>query len=499
VISPALAFIFFIYGLAFFSMGLVVAVEYSRATDVRLRNALRPLAVFGLIHGANEWLDMFWGLRLLPGQEEDPLLWSGFLNGILAFSFLSLAAFGTSLLAPDDRMRRVSLAVPLVMAAIWGFGALLLGNVYSTADGIWAIVDVWTRYVLGIPAALLAAVGLVVQHRTFRRAGLIRFSRDTLWAAIAFAWYGLVGQFFVRESLLPPSSVINQDLFLETFGIPIQLFRAAIAILAAIFVIRFLRSFEYEVQQRITSLQAAQLDEARQREALRGELLKRVVAAQEAERQRIARELHDETGQALTAIGLGLRGVGANLRTDLEKSAQNLKNLERLAVSSLEELQHLISDLRPSHLDELGLLAALRWYASELRGRVDLDVQVEVQGAPHPISKAANTALFRVAQEALTNVVKHAHADCASVRLVFNEASVTLEVDDNGRGFDYEKASRANHTAWGLLGMRERASLLGGNFSLDSRLGTGTSVKVTLPYLEGGVAEDGDDSTAPGG
>jgi hypothetical protein len=265
VISPALAFIFFIYGLAFFSMGLVVAVEYSRATDVRLRNALRPLAVFGLIHGANEWLDMFWGLRLLPGQEEDPLLWSGFLNGILAFSFLSLAAFGTSLLAPDDRMRRVSLAVPLVMAAIWGFGALLLGNVYSTADGIWAIVDVWTRYVLGIPAALLAAVGLVVQHRTFRRAGLIRFSRDTLWAAIAFAWYGLVGQFFVRESLLPPSSVINQDLFLETFGIPIQLFRAAIAILAAIFVIRFLRSFEYEVQQRITSLQAAQLDEARQR------------------------------------------------------------------------------------------------------------------------------------------------------------------------------------------------------------------------------------------
>ena len=136
MISLGLVFIFFIYGLAFYSMGLVVAIEYGRASDVRLRHALRPLAVFGLVHGANEWLDMFWGIRLLPGQESEPILWAGIRVAILAFSFLSLAAFGASLLAPDEKIRRISLTVPLVMAAIWGFGALLLGNRYTVGSGL---------------------------------------------------------------------------------------------------------------------------------------------------------------------------------------------------------------------------------------------------------------------------------------------------------------------------------------------------------------------------
>jgi signal transduction histidine kinase len=165
-------------------------------------------------------------------------------------------------------------------------------------------------------------------------------------------------------------------------------------------------------------------------------------------------------------------------------------------VNSLQELQHLISDLRPAHLDVLGLPATLRWYAGELKGRVDLEVLVEVTGKPRPISPAANTALFRVAQEALTNVVKHSDADCASVRLAFNENSVTLEVQDNGQGFDEAKSSQANRAAWGLLGMRERAALLGGSFSIDTKPGTGTLVRVTLPYLEGGE-ETHDDSIDP--
>jgi signal transduction histidine kinase len=258
-------------------------------------------------------------------------------------------------------------------------------------------------------------------------------------------------------------------------------------------VIRFMRSFEVETKRKIAELQAAQLHEAQRRESLRGELLKRVVSAQEAERQRIARELHDETGQAMTAIGLGLRGAATALHQDVEKAAANLRQLEGMAARSLTELQRLIADLRPSHLDDLGLPAALRWYAGEVQNRVPLHVHVEVIGDPRPIDPAVNTALFRIAQEALTNVVRHSQAGHARVELAYGGDAVSVCVEDDGRGFDLSALSKSKRPAWGLVGMEERASLLRGRLDLQSKLGRGTRVEVTIPYYQ--EAEDGHDHT----
>jgi signal transduction histidine kinase len=279
-----------------------------------------------------------------------------------------------------------------------------------------------------------------------------------------------------------PSNFVNQNLFLELFGFPVQLLRAAAAAFAALFVIRFLRSFEVETQRQIDELQEAKLEESERREAMRGELLKRVVAAQEAERKRIGRELHDETGQALTAIGLGLRGVRSNLQKDVERAEQNLHQLENLANHSLTELQRLISDLRPSHLDDLGLASALRWYAGEVETRVSLEVHIDIEGDVQVLPTEVNTGLFRVAQEALTNIVKHANALNAYVRLNFNPKCITLEVQDDGGGFDLGvTAMDSARPAWGLAGMRERANLLDGRFYVESEIGEGTLVGIMVP------------------
>jgi signal transduction histidine kinase len=496
--TPGITLIFFFYGLAFFSMGLAVTLEWGRAQDTRLRHALRPLAGFGLIHATHEWIEMFDLMGHLPFQEAEPLVWEIIRIAILAFSFLSLGAFGASLLAPNERLRRMSLLVPLVQAAVWGFGALVLRGWFTNVERIWSIIDVWTRYVLAAPSALLACAGLIAQQRAFRRAGLVRFGRDSLWAAVAFAWYGIIGQVFTRPSALPPSTVVNQDLFLDLFGFPIQLLRAGTAGVAAIFVIRFLRAFEVEQQNQIAALQAARLQEAERREALRGDLLQRVVAAQEAERQRIARELHDETGQSLTAIGLGLRGASTTLRVDADKAAHNLRQLESLVAHALNELQRLIADLRPSHLDDLGLPSAVRWYAGEVQNRVPLQVSVEVVGEPHPTPPAVTIALFRMVQEALTNVVKHAAARNVKVRLCYADGSVGASIEDDGRGFDIAQVSRPDRPSWGLLGMHERASLLGGTLSVESQPGAGTRVEVRIPYQQTDEGID-DHSTAAGG
>jgi len=497
--SPFISIVYLFYGLAFFSMGLAITLEAGRGSDERLRNALRPLAGFGFLHGLHEWIEMFLILHLLPMQEDLHILLESARVAILAFSFLGLAAFGASLLSRDGRTRHLSLMVPLILAAIWGLGLLLLKNHYPLPDELWDVADVWSRYSLAIPSALFASAGLIAQQRAFRRVGLARFGQDSLWAAVAFAWYGIIGQAFTRPSPLPPSNVINQVLFQELFGFPVQLLRAIAAILAAIFVTRFLRSFEVERQRQLSELQAERLEEAQRREAMRGELLKRVVAAQEAERQRIARELHDETGQAMTAIGLGLRSIATLLRGRKGKVAQNLHQLEDLVAHSLNELQRIISDLRPSHLDDLGLAAALRWYVGEIQQRAPLKVNVHIEGEHRDLPQEVKTGLFRIVQEALTNVVRHADAETADVYLRYGKHKIWLDVIDDGVGFSLTLASMdSKRPSWGLIGMEERTHELGGEFTIDSQPGEGTRVRVIIPYLGNGEEGD-DDSSAAGG
>jgi signal transduction histidine kinase len=474
-------FVYFFYGLSFFTMSVVISLEVRRCSDSRLRLALYFLAGFGIIHGAFEWMDLFQNMCSLATALRGSLSWESLHLVILAISFVLLSIFGSTLLTPKENNLRINVFVPLILVFVWSVGLLILSRNFPLSAGFWQVGDVWTRYVLAIPSALLACLGLIMQQREFRRVGMAQFGQDSLWAAVAFGWYGLVGQVFTSPSPLPPSNVLNTALFMQVFGFPVQILRALSALAVAVFVIRFLRSFEVETQRHIEELKAAQLEAAERRDALRGEFLHRVVAAQEAERQRIARELHDETGQALTGIGLGLRGITSQLHQDPEKAAMNLKRLEGMAAQSIEELQRLIADLRPSHLDDLGLPAALRWYCGELQTRVPLQVSLEILGRDQEIQPEMKITLFRVVQEALTNVIRHSQAAHATVRLYFQPKSVSVQVEDDGVGFDTSLIMDRRHPSWGLMGMEERASLLGGTLSLRSSPGKGTLVVVTIP------------------
>ncbi len=488
---PSIIPIYFFYGLAFFSMGLLVMLEGGRSSDARLRRALRPLAAFGLIHAANEWIEMFQSVAEQGGHSL-PDWMIGLRLGMLAFSFVSLAAFGSYLMVISQKAWRLILLVPLGLESFWVIGLMMLKGVYTTPV-LWEVADNWTRYSLAIPSALLASIGLVIQQRVFRRAGLVSFGRDALWAAVAFGWYGLVGQLFVPASPLPPSNIINQELFTQLLGIPVQLFRALMAGVAAFFVIRFLRAFQVETDRQINSLQEARLRESEQRETLKSELYKRIVSAQESERQRIARELHDETGQALTAIGMGLRSLEADVQSSGHGSNKNnLRQLETLTAHSLDELQRLIADLRPSHLDDLGLSSALRWYAGNVQERTKLDVQVETRGNEPDLPSSVKTAIFRIIQEALTNVIKHGHATQVRIFLSYTPQEIRARIVDDGQGFNLATVESAGRVSWGLKGMEERASLLGGTLQVQSKPGEGTSVQVAVPFSQ----EETDENTA---
>ncbi|MDO8547923.1 MAG: sensor histidine kinase, partial [Nitrospirales bacterium] len=208
----------------------------------------------------------------------------------------------------------------------------------------------------------------------------------------------------------------------------------------------------------------------------------RLLEVQEEERRRLARDLHDQTGQSLTSLLIGLRTLED--ASTLEATRVQARNLRTITAQALDEVKRLAIGLRPALLDDLGLEAALKRLAKESAKTYGVSVDLHVKGLPnHRLSPPVETGLYRLAQEALTNTGRHAAARNVSVLLTCSESSVKLIVEDDGRGFDVEKALRlpgsSNHL--GLLGMRERVALLNGTISVESTPGGGTTIYVQLP------------------
>jgi len=638
VSATTLETIYFIYGLAFFAMGLAVLLEMGRTSQLRFARSMPWLAAFGLIHGGHEWLEMFQMMgHLPPTLPMDPVRLV-----LLVVSFACLAAFGISLSRPEHAPPRVGMWRTLALIGLCLGGIVALRFWLKPAEWIIA-ADVWARYSLGVVGAVITSWALVSQGRAFARLGMARFGRDLMWAAVAFTLYGVVGQVFVSKSALPPSNLVNSSLFLTLFGIPVQLFRAIMATVVAVAIIRALRVFESESDERLRAAQAAALEAERrvqhetaqlnqqlqeavnelsvlyemsrvlaatldwqallqqaaakvvdllparaamillegtppahivasagfesaalaekaqaigqaliaakadppevrvqdpmiavplhplgkrdligslvicvddahafeskqsllltlgrelavalenarlyqqvqEREVLRGDLLRRSVEAQEEERKRIARELHDGIGQTFTALALGLAGVEEMMPRDPAAARPQVANLRELATRAIAEMRQMVADLRPPQLDDLGLVPALHWLADEWRNRLHLDVHVQVSGQRRRLSPEMETILFRIAQEALMNVAKHACAQRTVVTLNFAD-SIELCIEDNGAGMTPEQINRrrARYQGWGLSGIQERAALAGGTFNIDSAPGRGTRLTIRIP------------------
>lgn len=209
----------------------------------------------------------------------------------------------------------------------------------------------------------------------------------------------------------------------------------------------------------------------------------RAINAQEEERVRIARSLHDDTAQSISMLIIRLDKLGSMIPPGRPELTRYLADAHQVATQLLENLRKVIWDLRPSILDDLGLLAAVRWYA-----RANLEsagINVDFWGAnelgrlpPH-----LETMLFRVTQEAVSNILRHANATRVSVRLWPEDGHICLEIKDDGRGFNVEAAagSAVHRKQLGLLGIHERVSLVGGEMEVQSGEGTGTSLRLRVP------------------
>jgi signal transduction histidine kinase len=229
-----------------------------------------------------------------------------------------------------------------------------------------------------------------------------------------------------------------------------------------------------------------------EQERTRAELLHRAIEAQEEERLRIARELHDETSQSLATLMVGLDNAALQIATDTQKATDTLRTTRFVAEGMSEDIHRLIQDLRPTLLDLLGLESAIVWYGDQRLGPLGIKLVLNKDGLEGRLPSHMETVLYRVAQEAFTNVVRHAHASKVLVRLARENGHTIFQVYDDGQGFDLE--SCAMDKCFGLRGMQERAEILRGEFHLKTAPGEGTQIELRVPMSNQEAENHGDDS-----
>lgn len=219
--------------------------------------------------------------------------------------------------------------------------------------------------------------------------------------------------------------------------------------------------------------------------AQRGELLNRLMSVQEEERRRLAREIHDELGQLLTGLSLNLKLCQEAVPPDLKTAHEYLARASTLVRDSIEQSHRIIADLRPTVLDDLGLVAAIQDEVHRWPRSLGLAVQLHVEGLDKRLPPAVETAVFRIVQEALSNVVRHAHANHVWITLRRSGGRLHVVVEDDGIGVPQNiERSVDGHPPFGILGMRERAAVLGGSLKVEPRHPCGTRVALDVPLME---------------
>lgn len=243
--------------------------------------------------------------------------------------------------------------------------------------------------------------------------------------------------------------------------------------------------------------QSSLLEQSRHMQEQLRHLSHQVMQAQEEERKSISRELHDEITQTLVGISVHLENLGREAATDPRRLKRRIAKTQRLVEKSIHSVHQFARELRPMALDDLGLIAPLHSFMKDFLKRTGIRVQFTAFADVDQIDSVRRTVLYRVAQSALTNVAQHAHASRVKVSIRRHADFVCMKISDNGKAFQVDQLWRdQRNRRLGLVGMRERVEMVGGNFSVESTPGQGTTIRAEIPFREGPTRQHGSQTTS---
>lgn len=536
-------FIFFAYGLAFCLMGVVIAVESRRTSALNLARSLWLLGGFGLLNGVVGWIDMFMAMPR-PTAGPDTSLISHVIQPLNCFDchqrlgavstlgwearqvqdllklFFLIAAptalllFGAKLLHDTRESRwRLLRWMPLALLGLFS-ASFLLGRDLS-GEGIQdrlVTAGILARYTLYLPGSTLAAAALLAQRKPFHALGLPRIAGDITWAAALFGLLGLLDGLVVPPAPFVPASLVNYASFFAITGVPVQGFRAVVAVIIAYFVVRSLRIFEIEYRRRLSTsdeerFQAQQQVLAGQQRAkdqlekwnqeLEQRVLQRTREVEQRnrevaileERERLAGEMHDTLGQVLAYVNLKVLTATQTLSSGMtDKALGELKDMEKAVTGACADVRESILSLKTTVDEKRGLLATLPDFLDRYSEQTGLKVELSTGGLEDTrFALETEIQLLRIVQEALANVRKHARATRAWLNITGSPKEITFVVRDDGQGFDPASIQQNPGNRFGLQIMKERAERTGGRLEVASSPGHGTRVVINVPRaaLEG--------------
>lgn len=445
--------ILFVYGQTFFVAGLAIALQSRKNSRLPLARSLSWLAAFGLLHGFNEWGDLF-----LPLQRQflsDPAinLLSAFQLILLALSFACLFQFGIELLRPLPKRWIWLRAVPASVFILWLLGPFWLGLVLIPNNREWyAITNSLARYLLCLPGGLLAGLALTRQTaKQIRPLNLLKIEQMLRLAAAALVAYAFLGGLLTLPAPLFPASWLNTENFIRLFIIPPQVFRSLAGLALALAIVRTLEVFDLETERLIHRMEEAQ-----------------VIAA---ERERLSRDLHDGALQQIYAAGL--------LAQSLQKQATPpLKDgLDQLVMAinhSIQQLRQFLTQMQQP-VETIELIPTLENFLAEIRPMLAVETQWEIT-RPLQLTPEQINHILAFTREAISNAIRHSDSERIEVFAQCRENRLRLSVRDFGRGLP-----ETIEAGFGLRNMGDRAHLLGGELSFESQPGKGTTVILEIP------------------
>ncbi|MCC5910599.1 MAG: hypothetical protein JJT76_09205 [Clostridiaceae bacterium] len=458
---------FFVYGLAFFTMGIAAFLQNNdKNSNFPLLKAINYLGLFGIIHGLTEWNIMLRITRMYPEHHFNLLILGTFTNSL---SFVFLWIFGVKLLENKGKTKLLLKGLPWLIFAGWLIIFIIAYIRYQTTSLHWILIeDILSRYLLGLPGALISAFALYKNAKHVERLNIYRTSLKLKGMAIAFGLYGILAGVVVKNRDFFPANVINRENFLSIFGFPVELGRAILAIIITVLFLGVVKIFQWETNKKIERLTKHQIISD--------------------ERKNMGQELHDVVIQNLFATGLQVENV-MEMQTNSEciKELQGIKSNLNDTILEVREFIRQVSDSR-IQIEDLKLEITKLINNFQKNCNIPIDLQYDVNEVTLGLlSQEKITQIYYIIQEALCNAIKHSQATELTIDISTTLDAVVAKFKDNGCGFDTQQVFGGSH--YGLISMRERAMKVNGILDIQSD-DKGTLVSITIPWEESQDAEE---------
>lgn len=454
--------VYFIYGEAFFVLGLSIALQSRKHSQLALGRRLWLLAAFGIVHGIYEWGTVFIPIQsyLAPGIVDILRVLQLILE---AASFFALFQFGVELIALGSSRLSWLNVVPAIIFLIWAAAIFIAETrIHVTLTQVLVTGDALARYSLAVPGALAAAWGLWWQAQQVKEMDLPRIASYFRAAGYAFIAYAMVSAIVPAADFFP-ASVVNYDRVIATIGVPVPVFRAILGMAIAYLIIRGSEIFDVETDRMIEEVSQA-----------------RAVAA---DRERIGRELHDSIIQSLYAAGLILEDASLTIDEDSAKAKEGIQEVIGSLNRTIRDIRRYILDLR-GETDTGNLRDSLAEMVRAFRLDTLIEADMQVKGTPRTaLTREERGHVLTIAREALTNVTRHSQATRVDVKLDYRPLEIEMDISDNGVGFarNGNGSDSAAGEHQGLRNMEERARIIGASLDVDSAPGQGTRVRLIVP------------------